>query len=398
MWGRSVIVVSSLIVLGVAFLCSPAQAAFPGENGKLALAAFDVYTVNPDDTGLQQLTNDAAYDRDVAWSPDGQRIAFATPRDGGAMEVYVMDANGSNPVRLTNDPAADSGPAWSPDGTKIAFQSGRDGDSEIWVMDADGSNPVNLTQNSNADSTPAWSPDGTRIAFARKEPYPVPGGGYTDIHVMDVDGSNETVLTNQDGCEGPFVCHLYAPDWSPDGTRIAYVWDQLDWSEGDDYQELRSLHLPTGQTSVIAYGGQTDFYPHWGGQFAGHSWSPDGQRIAWAKGSIEVANADGSNPTTLQSSAYAGLSWQPLPVETVGPHAAPQERNPLPRPARARPRSPAPPRTAQHGPPLAFPLLQPRAAGLDPPHGRRGRRQPRVLTLERLRAAGSAVRRARPTR
>src|SRR3712207_8382853 len=67
-----------------------AEATFPGENGKIAFASnrttgegvnnlegdFEIFTMNRDGTGLQQLTENAASDFDPEWSPDGQRIVF----------------------------------------------------------------------------------------------------------------------------------------------------------------------------------------------------------------------------------------------------------------------------------------------------------------------------------
>ncbi len=70
-----------------------------------------------------------------AWSPDGQKIAFASVRDGN-QEIYVMNADGSGQQRLTRNTAGDYAPAWSPDGRKIAFVSQRDGhvNHEIYLM------------------------------------------------------------------------------------------------------------------------------------------------------------------------------------------------------------------------------------------------------------------------
>lgn len=95
---------------------SPASAAFPGANGK---------------------------------------IAFYSNRDGN-YEIYAMSADGSSQVRLTNNAATDSDPVWSPDGTKISFYSDRAANYEIYVMDADGTSQTRLTNNAASDFTPSW--------------------------------------------------------------------------------------------------------------------------------------------------------------------------------------------------------------------------------------------------
>ncbi len=177
--------------------------AWSPDGTKIAYAGWldddtDVYVMNADGTNRVNLSNYlGAADRDPAWSPDGTKIAFTAFRDGNP-EIYVMGADGSNPVRLTNHPGWDVLPAWSPDGTKIAFTTQLDGNYEIYVMDADGSNLVNLTNDAGEQWDPAWSPDGTRIAFAND----------WDIYVMDADGSNTVNLTNSQAQE-------YGPAWSP---------------------------------------------------------------------------------------------------------------------------------------------------------------------------------------
>ena len=114
-----------------------------------------------------------------AWSPDGRKLAFVSRRDGNS-EIYVINADGSGQENLTQHPARDSHPSWSRDGRKLAFVSRRDGNSEIYVMNADGSGLRNVTRAPSNDLGPAWSPDGGAIAFVQKiqrkcAPSPPPG-------------------------------------------------------------------------------------------------------------------------------------------------------------------------------------------------------------------------------
>jgi len=94
------------------------------------------------------LTHDAGDDWYPVWSPEGQRIAFLSERDGN-WDIYVMDADGSNPTNLTHDAGFDGYPAWSPDGQRIAFASNRDGNTEIYVIAADGSSLIGTTSTGN---------------------------------------------------------------------------------------------------------------------------------------------------------------------------------------------------------------------------------------------------------
>ena len=127
-------------------------------------------------------------------------------------EIYVMDADGSNEERLTTNKAEDLYPAWSPDGEKIAFTSDRDGYIDIFVMNADGTAPKNLTNYISADVEPAWSPDGTKIVFtsSRKTSGSSSAGPDTlrdslgwgtllyNIFVMNADGTDVKELTISD--------------------------------------------------------------------------------------------------------------------------------------------------------------------------------------------------------
>ena len=198
-----------------------------------------------------------------AWSPDGRKLAFVSRRDGNS-EIYVINADGSGQENLTQHPARDSHPSWSRDGRKLAFVSRRDGNSEIYVMNADGSGLRNVTRAPSNDLRPAWSPDGRAIAFVKmiqkkcprpRDKTPCNNDVYEpNLYVVNGDGSGLRRLTNTAGRlwsiqagrrtgrrsgSGVISCRPtaagrqgclrnvpFAGAWSPDGKRFAFARDR----------------------------------------------------------------------------------------------------------------------------------------------------------------------------
>ena len=187
-------------------------------------------------------TRAASGNHHPSWSPDGNRIAFDSNRDGDH-EIYVMNVDGTNQVRLTDNPANDLVPTWSEDGRSIYFQSDRgeiyevdvddpveprlrpegrpptlspdgswrlavaqtDDNLEIYLSAVDGNDRRRLTVNHSLDSTPSFSTDGSQILFQTNR------DGRMAVYLMDLDGANPTRLA-----EGG------VPDFSPDGESITF--------------------------------------------------------------------------------------------------------------------------------------------------------------------------------
>jgi len=267
--------------------------------------------MNRDGSNQTNITRAPAVDSAAAFSPDGQRIAFVTTRDGNP-EIYTMNVDGSDIIRLTDDAASDYAPAFSPDGRTIAFVTTRDGNPEIYTMAADGSGANRLTDNATSDSDPAFSPDGQRIAFVRTPPpSPFPGRPVNEIFTMASDGSNLTRLTDKTADADP--------TYSPDGLRIAF--------SRNVFRHFQ-LHTMTAdgsdQTNITASTGSC-------GQFIdelGPAFSPDGERIAFASNREDLAGPcfspnfeiytgapDGSDVTRLTNNAASDSQpdWQSIP-------------------------------------------------------------------------------------
>ncbi|MFA6109684.1 MAG: leucine-rich repeat domain-containing protein [Candidatus Latescibacterota bacterium] len=80
----------------------------------------------------------------IVWSPDDQKVAFVSNRDGNR-ELYVVNIDGSGLTRLTHDDGYDTGCAWSPDGRWLAFNTNRETKWDVFVVDIEGKNTYNLT-------------------------------------------------------------------------------------------------------------------------------------------------------------------------------------------------------------------------------------------------------------
>ena len=317
------LVLASVIALGLMPLMVAVDA-----QAQIAFVSYrdgnpEIYVMDADGKNQRRLTNHLANDDSPSWSPDGKRIAFVSrafesDRDGEVhfrdgrptSEIYVMGADGGNPQNLTLNPGRDFSPSWSPDGKRIAFSSNRDGrfNYEIYVMGADGGNPQRLTNDPHDDRQPSWSPDGRQIVFsARRAGHFETKFSITDeIYAMDADGSNQQRLTEN---------HKYdwAPVWSPDGKRIAFMSDR----KGD----LKNFAIYV----MAADGGNerrlTDHLVDDGAP----SWSPDSRRIAFVSDrdgndEIYVMDADGGNQQNLSKHDSWDLSpaWY-TPALAVAP-------------------------------------------------------------------------------
>src|SRR6266511_5518278 len=86
----------------------------------------------------------------AAPSSCANRILFGSNRDGD-FEIYSMAPNGSDVQQVTFNSASDVDPVCSPAGSQIAFTSDRDGNMEIYTMAADGSGQTNRTSNGAED-------------------------------------------------------------------------------------------------------------------------------------------------------------------------------------------------------------------------------------------------------
>jgi Tol biopolymer transport system component len=285
-------------------LCLVGAPAAPGTNlgpeGKIAFFEDgDIWAVNPDGTGLTDLTKtQVIYEDSPAFSPDGNYIAYTR----GNAELWIMRADGSEQHRVANiNPGFDL--AWSPDGTEIAFRRYGSGTNGISVINRDGSGLKSLISDDSIRTGPSWSPDGAKIAFSRAAP-PV---NSTEIWTMNADGTGATPITNS----GAAATSAW-PNWSPDGSKIVFSSDR------------DCVHCGTSDIYAVPSGGggvaRLTNLP--GTVIADPVWSPDGSKIVFTRcvdsgtacpEDLYLMNADGSGLTSLRSttSIERAPDWQP---------------------------------------------------------------------------------------
>jgi Tol biopolymer transport system component len=169
-----------------------------------------IYVARKDGSRARRITTSRGGGTDASWSPDAEQLVFSR-----YPHLFVIGRDGSGERRLTNMSGIQ--PAWSPRGDRIAFASGGEGDAQIYLSNPDGSSVVQLTTEGGTE--PAWSPDASRIAFVRAY----------NVWTMRADGTELVRLTARDG-----YTRAQSPAWSPDGSQIVFSMD-LDGGRGSQF-------------------------------------------------------------------------------------------------------------------------------------------------------------------
>ncbi len=304
------------LLVALAGTAQQAGATFPGENGRIAFASnrttgegvdnpegdHEIFAMEPDGTGLTQLTHNAALDFDPEWSQDGQKIAFESNRDLFS-DIFVMKADGSGQTNVTNNRAFDRSATFAPGGERIAFESNLSadvdnptGDTEIFSINLDGSGLVQLTNNTARDFFPDYKPNGRKIAFVSDRDF-APG-----IYKMSANGTKQQRVSRGSGTV------FASPSFSPDGSKITFTSNE---DGGDDVYVMRTNG--SGQKRLTVNGVPTD---------SGPVFSPDGTKIAFQTnrdGNFEIyaMDRDAAAQTNLTNDPAGDFTpdWQPSGVQ-----------------------------------------------------------------------------------
>ncbi len=180
-------------------------------NGKRIAFAFhgEVFTAPTDDGDLVQITEGAAKDYNVEFSPDGKSLAFVSDKTGRE-EIYIAPADGVGETRkLTDHDSLKPSYSWSPDSKRVAFATI---DGGLFLINADGREMKELVHSKHGSLGGfAWSPDSKWITYAKSD-----ATQSTEIYLMPTAGGEEKKITFDSESE-------FNPRFSADGKKVYFL-------------------------------------------------------------------------------------------------------------------------------------------------------------------------------
>lgn len=247
---------------------------------------------------------------DPRLSPDGKWIAYTNSEpdlkeNDFNSDIWLIPVSGVEPFRLTGSPKSDHSPRWSPDGERIAFISTRDGTANLYIIRIDGGEAQKITSSKTALYSPIWSKDGkylicgsriipegkedvenwtkdeltkckartiSRLLFRQWDRWL--GDERNHIFLIHAEDGSMKDLTPGDFDTPPVsLSSNHDFDISPEGTEICYVKNEDPVLATSTNHDLFIVDMETLKETKITSNPALDSQPHY---------SPDGCYIAYS--------------------------------------------------------------------------------------------------------------------
>ena len=231
-----------------------------GKLEKIDLMGNNLGTISPD--YMNRINNDHGL------SFDGKTIVFSRNDKGLSSRIYTIPSDGGGPSKLITPNYPSYWHGISPDGKTLIYCAMRNDAWDVYAISSEGGDEVRLTDAEGLDDGPEYSYDGKWIYFNSHRT------GRMQAYRMKPDGSQQEQLTFDD-------MDNWFPHPSPDNQRaviISYIEDQKGSHPFGKDVKLRLLNVETKELkdlTPVFYGGQ--------GTINVHSWSPDGEWVAYVK-------------------------------------------------------------------------------------------------------------------
>jgi len=194
-------------------------------------------------TELMQLTDAPGMQYSPCLSPNGKMLLYVA-RAGLHTDIFLQRVGGENAINLTADSADDDyDPAFSPDGERIAFRSQREGGG-LFIMGATGESPRRVSEEG---FDPAWSPDGHSLVFTTEDVEgPYTRSTVAELWMLDLQSRQKQLLTHGDAVGAVF---------SPSGARVAY------WAAIAGIRDVFTISVNGGEARPVTQDTFTDWNP-----------------------------------------------------------------------------------------------------------------------------------------
>ena len=273
----------------------------------------------------------------TTFSQDGKFVSYVVreavmegEKSEYLQQVWVAATDGSFNVQYTHNDKSSFSPAFSPNGDRLAFLSGREGKTQIWMMRLMGGEPIAISSDEQSISRFKWSPDGKHIAFvmrdedtedekkAKKEKRYVTlvdqDFKYNHLYTLSTTADEKGEYNVQRLTRGEF--NITSFDWAPDGSKIVFA-HQPD-------PKIATRFLESDISWVAADSGSVVGLVKRPGVDRNPIFSPDGQTVAFESsggsaqpvGLIDLftVDANGGIPSPLAQTFNRNsflLAWSP---------------------------------------------------------------------------------------